>query len=257
MKETVDKYYLVDTEINELSRQLAEKKQQRAKLDLQLYDKTHCKICNKQFTSWKYYYKHCMTVHKTKYECGICRLKFNTLEERCQHDTDGCRCNKWYITKVTNEIKQCTKQFFKTTDKTNHNCGGFKTKEKAEQALEFRNKNRVKSMSESSSDSVNTSMENITIDIIKKPEPKKVSEPKKVTKEMLIELQEEGKIYNGSRQWNDVLKPFIDDYLEPSELLIYYDGRIYGDCYVIEDFDEELSPIEFVIYNDEFIKFED
>jgi hypothetical protein len=74
---------------------------------------------------------------------------------------------------------------------------------------------------------------------------------------LLNELEEAGKIYNATRQWNILLEPFIEEYLEKSEFLVYYNKKIYGDCYSMQDFDEEVSPIEFVLYNDEFIKFEE
>lgn len=243
MKEKVDEYYLLDIEIKELSKQLAEKKKEQAKLNLELIDKTYCKKCNKHFSSWKYYFKHCISVHKPSFECNICRKKFKCSEEKSKHN---CVCGKWFIN-TKHEIKQCTKIFTSQHEYRNHKCSGFKSKEQAEQALKYRTKNRVKSASECSE-------EKITIEVVKKFDEEK---PRMVSRELLDELEEAGIIYNASRQWNTLLEPFIEEYLEKSEILVYYKKTIYGDCYSMKDFDEETSPIEFVIYNDEFRKSED
>ena len=144
--------------------------------------------------------------------------------------------------------------------------------------MEFRNKNRTKTASECSVESVQesdpdsvpesdpesvsddtivTNNVNITIEPISKdPEPYNHFKPRIVTKDFLYELKEAGVLYNPTKTWNMQIEPYIQDYLEKSEVLIYYNHYIYSECHNIFDFDEEKRPQVFVLYDDEFKDYE-
>ena len=275
----------VEDELKGFDEKYKELKSIKKELTYQLSHPEKCEICNVQFKSFKTFYRHYGLIHKPFFECTICRLKFKTLEERNKHDLVGCRCTKWFITNKQ-EIKPCSKIFTKTKDKIKHNCSGFKTKDQAERALEFRNKNRNKTASECSIESVPESEPesasedaesepividnvNITIESISKdtePEPKSEPEsktepfdhfkPRIVTKDFLYELEEAGVLYNPTRTWNMQIEPYIQDYLEKTEVLIYHNRYIYSECHNIFDFDEEKRPQVFVLYDDEFKDYE-
>ena len=224
--------------INDLKREMKD-------LEYELGKSHKCKICSQVFSSYHHYAKHYKAKHQNKVEkteCTICRLKFNTLEERSNHK---CKCQRWVVAYSLKGkyVRQCNKVFLQAYDKRKHKCTGFRTREQAERAIELRSKNIEVPPPYSSSESEVSSTSpvpepNLCITI--EPVKKKVVVEKAVylTKEYCLKLEDDGVLYNGNRMWNNLIKPLMEDYeLEEDEHFVYYKGIVYGDIH-LKDLDE-------------------
>ena len=228
--------------INELKREMKD-------LEYELGKPHTCEKCNQEFSSYHHYAKHYKSKHKNtveKTECTICRLKFNTLAERSNHE---CKCQRWIIAYSLqgSRVKQCNKVFLQAYDKRKHKCTGFRTREQAERAMELRGKNievpppYSSSESEYSSTSPEPTAVKPNICITIEPVKKVVEKAAYLTKEYCLKLEDDGVLYNGSRMWNNLIKPQMEDYeLEEDEHFVYHKGIVYMDVHLkdLDDFNE-------------------